>query len=61
MDTVIANKLESAIDKAMQSGFDQLRKTVDLGLVSGEIKKLVRNSLAFSQQWLVNLLILDPR
>ena len=35
MDTVIANKLESAINKAMQRGFDQLRKTVDLGVANG--------------------------
>ena len=42
MDTVIANKLESAIDKAMQRGFDQLRKTVDLGVanVSGEVRQV---------------------
>ena len=42
MDTVIANKLESAIDKAMQRGFDQLRKTVNLGVanVSGEIRQV---------------------
>ena len=42
MDTVIANKLESAIDKAMQRGFDQLRKTVDLGIanVSGEVRQV---------------------
>ena len=42
MDTVIANKLESAIDKAMQKGFDQLRKTVDLGVanVSGEVRQV---------------------
>ena len=42
MDTVIVNKLESAIDKAMQRGFDQLRKTVDLGIanVSGEVRQV---------------------
>ena len=42
MDTVIANKLESAIDKAMQRGFDQLRKTVNLGAanVSGEVRQV---------------------
>ena len=42
MDTVIANKLESAIDKAMQRGFDQLRKAVDLGVanVSGEVRQV---------------------
>ena len=42
MDTVIANKLESAIDKAMQRGFDQLRKTVNLGVanVSGEVRQV---------------------
>ena len=42
MDTVIASKLESAIDKAMQRGFDQLRKTVDLGVanVSGEVRQV---------------------
>ena len=42
MDTVIDNKLESAIDKAMQRGFDQLRKTVDLGVanVSGEVRQM---------------------
>ena len=42
MDTVIANKLESAIDKAMQRGFDQLRKTVALGVanVSGEVRQV---------------------
>ena len=42
MDTVIANKLESAIDKAMQRGFDQLRKTVDRGIanVSGEVRQV---------------------
>ena len=42
MDTVIANKLESEIDKAMQRGFDQLRKTVDLGVanVSGEVRQV---------------------
>ena len=42
MDTVIVNKLESAIDKAMQRGFDQLRKTVDLGVanVSGEVRQV---------------------
>ena len=42
MDTVIANKLDSAIDKAMQRGFDQLRKTVDLGVanVSGEVRRV---------------------
>ena len=42
MDTVIANKLESAIDKAVQRGFDQLRKTVDLGLahVNGEVMQV---------------------
>ena len=42
MDTVIANKLESAIDKAMQRGFDQLRKIVDLGVanVSGEVRQV---------------------
>ena len=42
MDTVIANKLESAIDKAMQRGFDHLRKTVDLGIanVSGEVRQV---------------------
>ena len=42
MDTVIANKLDSAIDKAMQRGLDQLRKTVDLGVanVSGEVRQV---------------------
>ena len=42
MDTVIVNKFESAIDKAMQRGFDQLRKTVDLGVanVSGEVRQV---------------------
>ena len=42
MDTVIAHKLESAIDKAMQRGFDQLRKSVDLGVanVSGEVRQV---------------------
>ena len=42
MDSVIVNKLESAIDKAMQRGFDQLRKTVDLGVanVSGEVRQV---------------------
>ena len=42
MDTVIANKLESAIDKAMQRGSDQLRKIVDLGVanVSGEVTQV---------------------
>ena len=42
MDTVIVSKLESAIDKAMQRGFDQLRKTVDLGVanVSGEVRQV---------------------
>ena len=42
MDIVIANKLESAIDKAMQRGFDQLRKIVDLGVanVSGEVRQV---------------------
>ena len=42
MDTVIAHKFESAIDKAMQRGFDQLRKSVDLGVanVSGEVRQV---------------------
>ena len=42
IDIVIANKLESAIDKAIQRGFDQLRKTVDLGVanVSGEVRQV---------------------
>ena len=42
MDTVIANKFDSAIDKAMQRGLDQLRKTVDLGVanVSGEVRQV---------------------
>ena len=34
--------MDSAIDKAMQRGFDQLRKTVDLGVanVSGEVRQV---------------------
>ena len=49
MDTVIANKLESAIDKAMQRGFDQLRKTVDLAVanVSGEVQQVGEKLIGF--------------
>ena len=49
MDTVFANKLESAIDKAMQRGFDQLRKTVDLGVanVSGEVRQVGEKLIGF--------------
>ena len=42
IDTVIANKLECTIDKAWQRGFEQVRKTVDPGLVnvSGEVRQV---------------------
>ena len=41
--------MESAIDKAMQKGFDQLRKTVDLGLVnvSGEVRQVCKKLTVF--------------
>ena len=50
METPIANKLESAIDKAIQrGGFDKSKKTIDLELViaSGEVRQVGEKLIGF--------------